>query len=84
MSSKVATVKEVVKETLVGHKEPEPEAEKLSTQTKARFTKHAVPDAETGELFLGHQEFIDAVAPPEEDYVSQPNLHDRSSGDSEN
>jgi solute carrier family 25 aspartate/glutamate transporter 12/13 len=81
MSSKVATVKEVVKETLVGHKEPE--SEKLSTQTKARFTKHAVPDAETGELFLGHEEFIEAVAPPEEDYVSQSTLPGRSSGDPE-
>ena len=69
MASKVATVKEAVKETLVGHKEPE--SETLSTQTKARFNKHAVKDAESGELFLGHEEFINAVAPAEEDYVSR-------------
>jgi solute carrier family 25 (mitochondrial aspartate/glutamate transporter), member 12/13 len=65
--SKVAKVKEAVKETLVGSEEPV----QLSTQTKARFIGHAVKDPETGELFLGPEEFINAVAPPEEDYVSQ-------------
>ena len=64
--SKVATVKEAVKETLVGSQEPEP----LSAQTKARFTRHAVKDAESGDLYLGPDEFINAVAPPHEDYVS--------------
>jgi solute carrier family 25 (mitochondrial aspartate/glutamate transporter), member 12/13 len=65
--SKVALVKEAVKETLVGVEEPV----QLSTQTKARFNSHAVKDPETGELFLGPEQFINAVAPPEEDYVSQ-------------
>ncbi len=64
--SKVATVKETVKETLVGSKEPE----QLSAQTKARFNRHASKDAETGELYLGPDQFIDAIAPPHEDYVS--------------
>lgn len=67
--SKVATVKEVVKETLIGSKEPE--TAQLSAQTKARFNSHAVKDPETGDLFLGADEFIDAVAPPNEDYVSR-------------
>ncbi|KAL2260628.1 hypothetical protein VTK26DRAFT_5305 [Humicola hyalothermophila] len=62
--SKVATVKEAVKETLVGSTEPA----QLSAQTKARFNRHAVKDAETGELYLGREQFIDAVAPPHEDY----------------
>ncbi|KAK0614289.1 mitochondrial carrier domain-containing protein [Immersiella caudata] len=62
--SKVAQVKEAVKETLVGTEEPA----QLSTQTKARFNSHAVKDLETGELFLGLEQFINAVAPPEEDY----------------
>jgi len=65
--SKVALVKEAVKETLVGTEEPV----QLSTQTKARFNSHAVKDAESEELFLGPEEFINAVAPPDEDYVSQ-------------
>ncbi|KAJ4306264.1 mitochondrial aspartate-glutamate transporter agc1 [Collariella sp. IMI 366227] len=50
--STVATVKEAVKETL----------------TKARFTRHATKDPETGELALGPEQFIDAIAPPHEDY----------------
>ncbi|KAK4122435.1 mitochondrial carrier [Parathielavia appendiculata] len=62
--SKVATVKEVVKEKLVGSHEPE----QLSAQTKARFNRHAVQDLETGELYLGPEQFIDAVAPHNEDY----------------
>lgn len=64
--SKAVTVKEAVKETLVGSQEPA----QFSAQTKARFVRHAVKDPETGELCLGPEEFIDAVAPPHEDYVS--------------
>lgn len=64
--SKVATVKEAVKETLVGSNEPA----QLSAQTKARFNRYAVKDAETGELCLGPEQFTDAIAPPSEDYVS--------------
>ncbi|KAB5563055.1 mitochondrial carrier domain-containing protein [Coniochaeta sp. 2T2.1] len=58
------TVKEAVKESLVGTKEPV----QVSSQTKARFTSHAVKDPETGEPFLGPDQFIDAVAPPDEDF----------------
>jgi solute carrier family 25 aspartate/glutamate transporter 12/13 len=65
--SKVAAVKEAVKETLVGSVE---EPAQLSAQTKARFTRHALKDPETGELYLGREQFIDAIAPPHEDYVS--------------
>ena len=68
--SKVATVKEAVKGTLIGSTEPS-EPTQLSTQTKARFNAHAVKDPETGELFLGPEQFINAVAPPDEDYVSK-------------
>ncbi|KAL1840215.1 hypothetical protein VTJ49DRAFT_698 [Mycothermus thermophilus] len=64
MSSKVTTVKEAVKGTLVGSQEPA----QLSAQTRARFTRHAVKDPETGELFLGPEQFVDAIAPPNEDY----------------
>lgn len=71
--SKVALVKEAVKESLIGTEEPV----QLSTQTKARFNNHAIKDPESGELFLGPEQFINAVAPPEEDYVRQlsiPNI----------
>ena len=61
-----AAVKEAVKETLIGSEGPV----QLSSQTKSRFNSHAIKDAETGELFMGPKEFINAVAPPNEDYVS--------------
>lgn len=65
-AAKASAVKEAVKETLIGSTE---EPAKLSAQTKARFTKYAVSDA-SGELAMGPEEFINAVAPAEEDYVS--------------
>lgn len=68
--SKVAAVKEAVKESLVGTEQPI----ELSSHTKARFNKHAKKDDSSGEHFLGPEEFIDAVAPFDEDYVSAPSL----------
>ncbi|CAM1508420.1 Fc.00g052680.m01.CDS01 [Cosmosporella sp. VM-42] len=65
MSTKMEIVKEAVKESLVGVEEP---AAQLSAQTKARFLSHAVTDAETGELYMGTDEFIDAVTPKDEDF----------------
>jgi hypothetical protein len=63
----MATVKESIKESLVGTTE-EPQ---LSKEVRADFMKHAKPD-ENGELYMGQEEFIDAIAPAEEDYVSCP------------
>lgn len=63
--SKVTAVKEAVKETLVGSEEPT----QLSAQSKARFTSHAATDPESGELYMGADEFISAIAPKTEDYV---------------
>lgn len=60
----VSTVKEAVKESLVGAEEPA----QLSAQTKARFSSHAIKDPETGELYLGPEQFISAIAPKDEDY----------------
>lgn len=60
------TVKDAVKGTLLGSQEPT----EFSAQTKARFNRYAVKDPQTGELFLGQEEFINAIAPPDEDYVS--------------
>lgn len=63
----ITKAKEVVKEALVGT-----EADvQLSAHAKATFDKNARKDETTGDLFLGEEEFIDAVAPPTEDYVSQ-------------
>ncbi|KAH7318680.1 mitochondrial carrier domain-containing protein [Stachybotrys elegans] len=62
--SKVAVVTEAVKESLVGTEE----APQLSAQSKARFVSHAVKDSETGELYMGVEQFIDAIAPKDEDY----------------
>lgn len=71
--AKVAAVKEAVKEGLIGsHETIQP-----SAQIKARFVHHAIKDEETGELYMGADEFIDAVAPPDEDYVSCPSCPSR-------
>ncbi|KAG5912783.1 hypothetical protein E4U42_001843, partial [Claviceps africana] len=69
MASPSAVVKEVVRETLVGTTvEGEPGQPPLSAQSRARFHSHAVKDAETGELYMGHDEFLDAIAPQDQDY----------------
>ncbi len=62
----MATVTEAVKETLVGTtREPE-----LSSQTKASFDRNARQDEEAGELYMTETEFVNAIAPATEDYVS--------------
>lgn len=66
--SKVTAVKEAVKESLVGSDEPL----EVSAQSAARFNSYAVKDADTGELYMGTEQFIDAVAPKTEDFVSSP------------
>ena len=66
----MATITEKVKETLVGT-EDEPQ---LSSQTRNEFTQHAKRDEETGELYMSAHEFIDAIAPEGEDYVSSLEL----------
>lgn len=65
----LTTAKEVVKETLLGTELDD--GLELSAQTKATFEKNALKDAETGELFMTETEFINAVAPETEDYVSE-------------
>lgn len=63
----LATAKEVVKDTLLGVEEPDIQ---LSAQTRATFEKNARKDEQTGELLMGEEEFVNAVAPTGEDYVS--------------
>lgn len=64
--SKLAVATEALKEAVVGTHEPE----QLAAHTKARFAQYAVKDADSGELYLGPEEFINAVAPKGEDFVS--------------
>jgi solute carrier family 25 aspartate/glutamate transporter 12/13 len=61
-----ATIKEAVKDTLLGTED----SMELSAKNKAQFTTIAIKDPETGEPYLGEDEFINAIAPADEDYVS--------------
>ncbi|PHH70316.1 hypothetical protein CDD80_6103 [Ophiocordyceps camponoti-rufipedis] len=63
--AKATAVRAAVKETLLGSGEEPPQ---LSAQSRARFVACAVKDADTGELYMGPDEFINAVAPKDEDY----------------
>ncbi|EXJ88428.1 hypothetical protein A1O1_05358 [Capronia coronata CBS 617.96] len=59
----MATVTESVKESLVGTTQPE----SLSTEARMSFLKHSRRD-DDGELYMNEEDFINAIAPPEEDY----------------
>ena len=62
----MATAKLAVKESLLGTtRDPE-----LSIETKAAFDRNARQDETTGELFLTEEDFVNAVAPTSENYVS--------------
>lgn len=63
--AQISVVKEAVKESLVGSTAPT----QLSAQTRTRFLANAKKDPETGELYMGLDEFVNAVAPKSEDYV---------------
>ena len=66
----MATVTEAVKETLVGTtREPEP-----SQEIRAAFDKFAKRDEASGEEYMTEEDFVDAIAPINEDYVSGPSL----------
>lgn len=60
------TVKEAVKESLLGSSD-EP---RLSQQVKHHFFHHARKDESTGEFYMTEDDFINAIAPKHEDYVS--------------
>jgi hypothetical protein len=65
----MAPVAEAVKESLIGAT-IEPQAQpQLSQQTQATFEKHARRD-EDGEFYMTEEDFVDAIAPENEDYVS--------------
>jgi solute carrier family 25 aspartate/glutamate transporter 12/13 len=62
----MATVKEQVGEVLLGTTD-EPQ---LSQLTRAAFMKHAQKDGDSDDYYLTEDQFIDAIAPESEDYVS--------------
>ena len=61
----MATIKDQVKESLLGSTH----IAQLSQLWRSTFMKHAKKDDDTGEYYMGENEFIDAIAPPTEDYV---------------
>lgn len=62
----MSSVKEAVKQSLVGSSDEL----QLSHQIKANFHRHARKDEQTGELYMTEDDFINAIAPKQEDYVS--------------
>jgi solute carrier family 25 aspartate/glutamate transporter 12/13 len=66
----MATVTEEVREVLLGTSD-EPQ---LSQLTRAAFLKYAQKD-EAGDYYLNEDQFIEAVAPESEDYVSRAVCH---------
>lgn len=63
----MATITTTIKEGLVG---AEGEEQQYSAQTRAEFMQHAVYDEEAEVWYMGREEFVNAIAPPNEDYVS--------------
>ena len=62
----MATAKLAVKESLLGTtREPE-----LSQQTKAAFDRNARQDDATGDSYMTEDDFVNAIAPASENYVS--------------
>lgn len=69
----MASVKEAVKEQFLGSTE----VPHLSHQARSNFNRHAQKD-ENGELFMDEDNFINAVAPKQEDYVSMDQIKPRA------
>ena len=62
----MATAKQAIKESFLGAT-TEPE---LSEQTRATFNRNARQDEATGDYYMTEEDFVDAVAPANENYVS--------------
>ena len=62
----MATATQAIKESLLGTtSEPE-----LSQQTKATFDRNARQDEATGDSYMTEEDFVNAIAPANENYVS--------------
>ena len=64
----MASVTQTLKEGLVGAEKED--QQQYSAQHRAEFMKNAAYDAENDEWYMSRQEFVDAIAPVNEDYVS--------------
>ena len=62
----MATVTEAVKESLIGTVTPG----ELSPTSRVIFLQYAKQDGDDEERYMGEEEFLNAIAPQEEDYVS--------------
>jgi len=62
----MASAKVAIKKTLLGT-EQEPD---LSLQSKANFDRNARTDEATGEMYMVEEDFVNAIAPNTEIYVS--------------
>lgn len=62
----MATVTDKTTEFLVGHS-TEPQ---LSQQSRATFLKYARKDEDSSESYMDEQDFVNAIAPEGESYVS--------------
>jgi hypothetical protein len=63
----MAGVKGTIKASLVGASAPEPP---MTKQIQSSFLQHARIDDKTGDLYMTEEDFINAIAPKQEDYVS--------------
>ena len=61
----MATAKQAIKESLLGTT-TEPE---LSQQTRATFDRNARQDDVTGDYYMTEEDFVNAIAPANENYV---------------
>lgn len=61
------SVTEMVKEAVLGHDEIIPEM----SQTRPTFEQNALKDEVTGELYMTTKEFVEAIAPANQDYVME-------------
>jgi len=59
-----------VKETLLGTTETTAPDAQITVQSRATFEKNARRDGDEGELYMNEEDFVNAVAPIGEDYVS--------------
>ncbi|KMU86368.1 mitochondrial inner membrane protein [Coccidioides immitis H538.4] len=62
----MAQVKDALKASLVGTPEQETP---MTAQVRANFMQHARTDTGTGELYMMEEDFINAIAPKQENYV---------------
>ena len=67
----MADVKSSLKASLAGSESPEVP---LTAQVKAHFLAHARTD-ESGELYMLKEDFVNAIAPKNENYVSASHRH---------